>query len=50
MPVIRVPAVGESLFSLLIATPQAHLLHHVAAGRGFVAGVFDHGAKITTRE
>jgi glucosamine--fructose-6-phosphate aminotransferase (isomerizing) len=48
--VLRVPPVGEALFPLLVATPQALLLHHVAAGRGFVAGVFEYGGKVTTRE
>ena len=50
MYVIGIPSVGELLFPVLVATPQALLLHHVAAGRGFVAGVFDHGSKVTTRE
>lgn len=48
--VLSLPAVGEPLFPVLAATPQALLLHHVAAERGFVAGVFDHGGKVTTRE
>jgi glucosamine--fructose-6-phosphate aminotransferase (isomerizing) len=50
MWVSRLPAVGEELFSLLAAVPQAYLLHHVAAGRGYVAGVFEYGSKVTTRE
>jgi glucosamine--fructose-6-phosphate aminotransferase (isomerizing) len=48
--VLSLPAVGEPLFPVLAATPQALLLHHVAAERGFVAGIFDHGGKVTTRE
>jgi glucosamine--fructose-6-phosphate aminotransferase (isomerizing) len=48
--VIRVPRVGEVLFSLAVATSQALLLHHLALLRGFVAGTFDHGSKVTTRE
>jgi glucosamine--fructose-6-phosphate aminotransferase (isomerizing) len=48
--VLRLPSIGEELFSLLAATPQALLLHHVAAGRGFVAGIFEYGSKVTTRE
>jgi glucosamine--fructose-6-phosphate aminotransferase (isomerizing) len=50
MWVSRLPAAGEELFSLLAAVPQAYLLHHVAAGRGYVAGVFEYGSKVTTRE
>jgi glucosamine--fructose-6-phosphate aminotransferase (isomerizing) len=47
---ITLPSVGEALFSLLVAAPQALLLHALAAARGFVAGVFDYGGKVTTRE
>jgi glucosamine--fructose-6-phosphate aminotransferase (isomerizing) len=48
--VLRMPSVGEVLFSLLAATPQALLLHHLADARGYVAGIFDHGEKVTARE
>jgi glucosamine--fructose-6-phosphate aminotransferase (isomerizing) len=48
-----IPAISgseEELFPLLACRVQNILLHDVAALRGHQAGVFRHGAKVTTRE
>jgi glucosamine--fructose-6-phosphate aminotransferase (isomerizing) len=48
--VLRVPALGESLFPLAAATTQERLLDAVARCRGVEAGNFRYGGKITMRE
>ncbi|OGG05169.1 MAG: hypothetical protein A3F83_08460 [Candidatus Glassbacteria bacterium RIFCSPLOWO2_12_FULL_58_11] len=49
--VIRVKSFGEErLFPLALVVLQGHLLHHVAALRGYEAGVFRVVSKVTTVE
>jgi glucosamine--fructose-6-phosphate aminotransferase (isomerizing) len=48
--VISVPAHGEDLFPLVVASVHARLLDALARRRGLVAGVFRYSGKITTTE
>jgi glutamine---fructose-6-phosphate transaminase (isomerizing) len=47
---LTVPRHGEDLFSLACATTQALLLESLARRRGYLAGVFIHGHKVTDTE
>ncbi|MCL6519212.1 MAG: SIS domain-containing protein [Armatimonadetes bacterium] len=47
--IVLMPAAPE-LFPLACALPQELLLYHMAADRGWEAGVFQRGSKVTLRE
>ena len=48
--VIRVNPGGEAHFCLAVSTTQCLLLDALARRRRVTAGIFRHGAKVTTRE
>ena len=47
---VRLPGLGEELFSLNVCLPVEQLLFHVAQQRGREAGVFERIDKVTRRE